>query len=170
MIMAALCIMLLTGSCHTAKKKDHRDRPKIETVNKSKNKKAGKLKGEQKRIVEEALEWVGTPYRYGGSEKGRGADCSGTALKVYENATGVKLPRTSRQQAEYCKKISKKDVEPGDLVFFATGKNPKVISHVGIMIDDVNFVHASTKKGVIISDMNTPYYQRTFIMYGKVPR
>lgn len=54
-------------------------------------------------------------------------------------------------------------------MFFATGHDPEKISHVGIMIDDVCFVHASTKKGVIVSRIDTPYYIRTFIMFGRVP-
>jgi len=123
----------------------------------------------EKRIVEEALSWRGTPYRYGGCHKGKGTDCSGMVMCVYDVAASVKLPRNSRKQADFCKKVAKGSVRPGDLVFFATGKDPAVISHVGIMIDDMRFVHASTKKGVIVSEINTPYYQRTFKMFGRVP-
>ena len=90
-------------------------------------------------------------------------------ISVYEKIAKKKLPRNSAKQAEFCKKLKKHDVRPGDLVFFATGKDKNKISHVGIMVDDVRFVHASTQKGVLISDMETPYYQRTFKMYGRVP-
>ena len=112
---------------------------------------------------------MGTPYRYAGSSKGKGTDCSGLVLKVYEEAAGVKLPRNSGKQAEFCKKVKKKSVKAGDLVFFATGKDAERISHVGIMIDGNRFIHASTKKGVIISELTTPYYERTFRMCGRVP-
>lgn len=121
------------------------------------------------KIVAEAKEWVGTPYRYASSEKSRGTDCSGLVLSVYEKVTGIKLPRNSAKQAEFCKKIKKSKVAEGDLVFFATGKDPDRVSHVGIMIDSENFIHASTKKGVVISNVTTDYYTRTFIMYGRVP-
>ena len=163
-LTAILVLSFLLCSCHTSKNKRHHNKPTVETV------KTGKLKGMEKQVVEEALSWLGTPYKYAGSQKGKGSDCSGMVMGTYEKATGIKLPRNSRQQAEFCKKINKGSVKPGDLVFFATGKDPSVISHVGIMIDDVRFVHASTKKGVIISEVNTPYYQRTFKMYGRVPR
>lgn len=164
-IFLLLPAMIALSSCHTSKKgKKLQGQPvKVETIS------VKKLKGEEKKLVEEALTWQGTPYKYGASEKKRGTDCSGLVLKVYEEVTRKKLPRNSAKQAEFCKKIKKGDVRPGDLVFFATGSDPKKISHVGMMIGDESFIHASTKKGVIISEMTTPYYQRTFIMYGRVP-
>ncbi len=122
----------------------------------------------QKRLVEEAYTWLGAPYKYGGADKKKGTDCSGMVLRVYEDVAGVKLPRNSAKQAEYCKKIKRDKVRTGDLVFFATGKDPKKISHVGIMVTPEYFIHASTSKGVVVSDVNTPYYQRTFIQYGTV--
>lgn len=141
-VLSFLMLTVLTTGCHSSKKsgKSH-SKVKIETV------KTGKLKGVEKKIVEESLTWIGTPYRYAGSEKGKGTDCSGLVVRVYEDVAGLKLPRNSGKQAEFCKKIGKKSVKPGDLVFFATGKDKNRISHVGIMIDDVQFVHASTKKG-----------------------
>lgn len=122
-----------------------------------------------RRIISEAMTWLGTPYAYAGSEKGEGTDCSGMVMKVYEDVTGCKLPRNSAKQAEFCLKLEPKDVEVGDLVFFATGKDPHKISHVGIVIDDRTFIHASTSKGVVISEIYTPYYKRTFRMFGRVP-
>ena len=124
----------------------------------------------QKKIVEEAISWVGTPYAYAKCDKKDGTDCSGMVLRVYEDVMGWKLPRNSAKQAEFCIPLDKDDVETGDLVFFATGRDPDKISHVGIMIDKVNFVHASTKKGVIVSRIDTPYYIRTFKMFGRVPQ
>ena len=156
-------VIALTG-CHSSKKiSGGRHKPKVETIN------VKGLKGMEKRIVEEALTWQGTPYKYAASEKGKGTDCSGMVISVYEKIAKKKLPRNSAKQAEFCKKLKKHDVRPGDLVFFATGKDKNKISHVGIMVDDARFVHASTQKGVLISDMETPYYQRTFKMYGRVP-
>lgn len=163
LFLSLLVILPLTG-CHSSKKASGgKHKPKVETVI------VKKLKGEERRIVEEALTWRGTPYKYGASEKGKGTDCSGLVLSVYEKVTKKKLPRNSAKQAEFCKKIKKHDVRPGDLCFFATGKDKNKISHVGIMIDDDRFVHASTQKGVLISEISTPYYQRTFKMYGRVP-
>lgn len=130
----------------------------------------GNLSGRQKHLINEAYSWEGTPYQYGGNEKHHGVDCSGLVLRVYEKVTGIKLPRSSREQAEFCNKIKRSQVRPGDLVFFATGKDPERISHVGMMVDDDLFIHASTSKGVCVSSVSTPYYQKTFMMYGRIPQ
>jgi hypothetical protein len=161
--MLLISLLAFTG-CHSSHKSANKNADRVETVKVSK-----KLKGEEKRIVEEALSWQGTPYKYAGFHKGKGTDCSGMVLSVYESAAGIKLPRNSRKQAEFCKRIGKGSVRPGDLVFFATGKDASTISHVGIMIDEIRFVHASTKKGVIVSELTSPYYKRTFKMFGRVP-
>lgn len=120
-------------------------------------------------IIEESLTWLGTPYKYAGSSKEDGTDCSGMVLRIYEDITAHKLPRNSAAQAEHCIPLSENDVEGGDLVFFATGKDPDKISHVGIIIDSERFIHSSTSKGVVISNLYTPYYQKTFRMFGRVP-
>lgn len=136
------------------------------------NKKKGKEKKEKnlgEKIAEESYSWIGTPYGYGRSEKGVATDCSGLVIVVYEQIAKIKLPRNSAQQADFCDNLKEKDIKPGDLVFFATGKDKKKVSHVGVMIDRNKFVHASASKGVILSEMTTPYYQRTFIKYGRVP-
>lgn len=168
MLVAALCI--LAGGCSSGKgavkHKSHGKQHKTETAY---HIPAG-LPKLHKQIIEEALSWEGTPYGYGRSDKGKATDCSGLVLAVYRDVADVKLPRNSAQQADFAKSVKKKDVRPSDLVFFATGKDPKRISHVGIMLDDDNFIHASTSKGVVISKVSTPYYQRTFKGYGRVLR
>lgn len=122
-----------------------------------------------KRLAAEARTWLGTPYAYAKSEKGVGTDCSGMVLKVYLDVMGTKLPRNSAQQADFCKSLRRDEVEIGDLVFFATGGNPKRVSHVGIMLDTESFIHASASKGVVISKISAPYYTRRFIKFGRVP-
>lgn len=167
-ILLTLIVFLGCGvSCKSSRKSKKDDIVRIETV--KKHKKVKKGSGLEDKLVGEAMTWMGTPYKYAGSEKGVGTDCSGMVLRVYEDIAGAKLPRNSRKQAEFCRKLKRDDVKAGDLVFFATGSDRKVISHVGIMIDDNRFVHASAKKGVILSEMSQPYYERTFIMFGRVP-
>lgn len=129
-----------------------------------------KLKKYEKKIINEAESWLGTPYKYAHAEKGSGADCSGMVMRVFLDAMNMKIPRNSAKQAEFCVRLKSKDVRPGDLVFFATGKDPAKVSHVGIMLDGVRFIHSSTSKGVVISHVNTPYYTRTFMMYGRLPQ
>lgn len=120
-------------------------------------------------LLDEAYTWIGTPYKYAAQNKNVGTDCSGMVMEVYRNVSDLKLPRNSAKQAEFCEKIKHSDILPGDLVFFATGKDPNRVSHVGIIIDNDNFIHASSSKGVVVSKLSSNYYQRTFRMFGRVP-
>ena len=170
--IVSLCVafgVLLSG-CSSSKKNGHSNSRKEHIVNVRKHKNHHSLGKYQEDIVEEAMSWLGTPYKYAGQEKGRGTDCSGMVMKVYEDVAGWKLPRNSAKQAEFCDRLKEEDVEPGDLVFFATGKDPDKVSHVGIMLDEENFIHASTSKGVVISKVTSNYYIRTFMMYGRIPK
>lgn len=170
-----LCLISFTGSvtsCKSHKKSKKEDPVYVgETIEiKGKKKKDKKDNSIGQRIADECVTWIGTPYGYGCQQKGVATDCSGMVITVYEQIAEVKLPRNSAQQADYCDNLKEKDVKPGDLVFFATGNDKKKVSHVGVMIDKEKFVHASGSKGVIMSEMTTPYYIRTFIKYGRVPR
>ena len=176
-LLTVVSIVATLPSCRSSKKV-HRSfyDAQIETLNKGrrhgndKNDNGGKeVSGLRKKIVQEAYGWLGTPYGYGKADKGVACDCSGMVMSVYEKVTGIKLPRNSARQSEFCRNLKKRDVLAGDLCFFATGKDPEKISHVGIMVDESNFIHASTSKGVVISDINQPYYIRTFKGYGRVP-
>ena len=166
MMLAAICMCACGShkSVRLSKTSRGRGKQQVEAVI------PHNLSGERLAVVKEAAEWVGTPYRYAAQEKGEGTDCSGMVMSVYDKVLDIKLPRNSAKQAEFCKVLREKDVRPGDLVFFATGKDPDRISHVGIMLNDDDFVHASTSKGVVISKVSSPYYQRTFMMYGRAIR
>jgi lipoprotein Spr len=65
------------------------------------------------------------------------------------------------------KKVSKNNLVSGDLVFFSTGKKGKV-SHVGVYLKDGKFIHASSSRGVVVSDLNQNFYKNNFISGGKV--
>lgn len=162
LLVLVLCLSGCSTQKKTTKRAEYYKKEKQEVDFLSKN-----LKGEQKKIIDEAEKWIGTPYKYGGNEKGKGTDCSGYVLMVYKEAIGCLLPRTSRDQAAFCKMIKAKDVQPGDLVFF-TGKTNQV-SHVGIMVDKTNFLHASSSKGVILSSVESNYYATHFKMFGRLP-
>lgn len=124
---------------------------------------------ERARILKEASEWIGTPYQSASAQKNVGTDCSGMVMSVYDSAVAIKIPRNSAKQAQFCKRLTAKEVRPGDLVFFATGKDPSRVSHVGIMLDADNFIHAGSKKGVAVAALSSPYFQKTFICFGRVP-
>lgn len=118
-------------------------------------------------LIKEAESWIGTPYRYGGNDRG-GVDCSGFVTQVYKRALDIKLPRTSREQSEFCQKINKSNLTPGDLVFFRTTRGSNRVSHVGIFVGDNQMIHSSTSKGVIYTDITSDYYMKTFAGAGKV--
>ncbi|MDE7375256.1 MAG: C40 family peptidase [Muribaculaceae bacterium] len=117
-------------------------------------------------LLTEAFGWQGTPYKSGGTTR-RGVDCSGFVMQTYVNSLGIKLPRTSAAQAKFCKKIKKKDMVPGDLVFFNT--SGKDVSHVGIYIGQDRFIHASSSKGVIVSHLDQEYWHKRLVQCGRVP-
>ena len=128
-----------------------------------------KLAAPSEALLSEARSWLGVPYKYGGNDRG-GVDCSGFVLHVYMNALDIPLPRTSREQHKYCKSTAKSSLIPGDLIFFATDKDKERISHVGIFVGDNQMIHASTSKGVIISDITSSYYARNYAGSGMIER
>lgn len=120
-----------------------------------------------KALLEEADKWLGTPYKYGGDKRGKGVDCSGLVNRVYADALSISLPRNSAQQAEFCKAIDKKSLDIGDLVFFSPGGSGR-INHVGMYIGDDCMIHASGSRGVMISRLSEPYFQRNYRSCGRV--
>jgi len=117
-----------------------------------------------KKLIEYVHQWWAVPYRIGGNSK-EGIDCSAFVQGLTNEAFGISLPRTSREQADFCKEISKQDLKEGDLVFFASGRS---ISHVGMYISNNKFVHASTSMGVVISDLDEAYWSRRFVRAGRL--
>ena len=116
----------------------------------------------------ESSRWMGVPYRTGGNDRG-GIDCSGLSANIFKNAFGIKLKRTSEQQrTANCRTISKQQLQQGDLIFFHNGKNKRMANHVGIYLKNNRFIHASTSRGVIVSNLNDPYYKRLFMQGGRV--
>lgn len=126
-----------------------------------------RLAPQSQALLSAAHSWLGVPYKYGGNDR-QGVDCSGLVLQVYKDALGIPLPRNSREQQDYCTAIAKGSLIPGDLIFFATGKDKQRVSHVGIFIGDNLMIHASSSKGVILSDINSQYYARTYAGSGIV--
>ena len=113
-------------------------------------------------IVAYAKQFLGNPYVYGGTSLTNGADCSGFTMRIFEHF-GVSTGRTSRDQASNGKQISLSEIQPGDLLFYASGKT---INHVALYIGDGKIIHASTSKtGIIISNAyyRTPAKAVTFL-------
>lgn len=112
----------------------------------------------REKIVRDAYDFIGTPYRLGGNGK-NGIDCSSLTRVVYYNA-GLKIPGTSNLQYKKGVPVSVDDAEAGDLVFFRRGG---YIYHVGIYIGDNLFIHASTsQRKVAIASLENTYFKRHF--------
>lgn len=120
-------------------------------------------------LYNEGAKWLGTPHRMGGTTR-KGVDCSGLVTNLYREVYGKQLSRSSADMLKYnCKKVGRSRLKEGDLVFFQTGGGrKKTPNHVGIYLKNGKFIHASTSKGVIVSNLSEPYYIRTFITGGKV--
>lgn len=107
-------------------------------------------------MVQYAKQFVGNPYVWGGVSLTKGADCSGFVMSIYAKY-GVKLPHSSRAQANMGTTVSLSDVRPGDLIFYTRGKT---VNHVAMYIGNGQVLHASSPTtGIRISSMyyRTPY-------------
>lgn len=112
-------------------------------------------------LVVTAMGFLGVPYRRGGNSVETGFDCSGFVKAMYEQTVGLILPRRANEQAAATQKIDKRELQPGDLVFFNTLR--RTFSHVGIYVGDNKFIH-SPKPGaqVRVEDMGVPYWASRF--------
>ena len=112
-------------------------------------------------LVVNAMGFLGVPYKRGGNSAETGFDCSGFVRAIYQQTVGLVLPRRADQQAASSQVIDKKELQPGDLVFFNTMR--RTFSHVGIYVGDGKFIH-SPRSGseVRVEDMRQSYWQRRF--------
>ena len=106
--------------------------------------------------------WIGTPYRTGGTTR-EGADCSGFAMSLHSEVTGIRLPRTTGQQWEQGREVPVNAVRPGDLLFFQTLRGQDAVSHVGVVVGQGEFAHAGTSSGVTFAEYDQGYWQRRLV-------
>jgi len=109
-------------------------------------------------------DWIGTPYRFGGSSK-KGIDCSAFTKELYSDVFNLDIRRNSRDIFSMVSPVSKDELKEGDLVFFKI--HSRRISHVGIYLGNNRFAHASSK-GVAISSLDDAYYSRYFYKGGRL--
>ncbi|KPM32655.1 NLP/P60 protein [Croceitalea dokdonensis DOKDO 023] len=121
-------------------------------------------------IVESAMKFTGTRYRYGGTTK-KGMDCSGL-IYVALQENDIIFPRVSTAMANEGKRIGLVKAQKGDLLFFKTRKRGKKINHVGLVVsvdgDDIKFIHASTSRGVIVSSLREGYWNSAFVKATRI--
>lgn len=118
-----------------------------------------------KDFISAARAYLGVPYRYGGQSKS-GMDCSGLIVQTMQDL-GVYAPHNANELAKYGKIIlDKEELKPGDFIFFSrTYHTPRLVSHVGFVMEGEKMLHASNS-GVNITTIHNPYYYDKYYLFG----
>ena len=121
-------------------------------------------------VIQTARSYTGTPYRYGGTTRA-GMDCSALVYHSFYSV-GITMPRISTDQSKMGKSIRINEIKPGDVLFFATGKKKKQVTHSGIVTEtsrgDVRFIHSSTSLGVSEDYLSNNYWSKAFLFGRRV--
>lgn len=117
------------------------------------------------KLFQFVYDWIGTPYHLGGDTK-KGIDCSGFAYQLYNKVFNTVIGNNSRNIFSMVNPVGKEELKEGDLVFFKI--HSRSITHVGVYIGDGKFAHASSSKGVMISNLADPYWTRYYYNGGRL--
>jgi len=121
----------------------------------------GKARDAASDITSYALSLIGVNYKFGGNTPEQGLDCSGLIRYVFQQATGIALPRTAREQARVGETVAIDKLQPGDLVFFNTRRFQ--FSHVGLYLGENRFIHAPSRGGAVeVVSLEQKYWQKAF--------
>lgn len=115
-------------------------------------------------LMQAYRDWKGTPYELGGTSK-KGVDCSRLVNIIFDEYFGIELPTNTKSQLNVGDDIRRAAVRTGDLVFFRTGRKSL---HVGIAVNQGEFLHASTTSGVKISKLGNSYWRNRFLAARRV--
>lgn len=111
--------------------------------------------------LDQAMDYLGVRYRRGGASRESGFDCSGFVRSVFSESIGLILPHNAKAISKAGERVTKSELQPGDLVFFNTMR--RAFSHVGIYLGNDLFVHAPRTGGKVrIEDMTDRYWKRRF--------
>ena len=159
-------LVVILSSCKNSKNSNS-SKSNINTASQKEGHNSNKTSDEKTvdKIIKTARGYIGTPYKFGGTSRA-GLDCSGLTSISYR-AADISLPRTSQEQSTLGKPVYINELNPGDLVFFSERKGNKKIVHVGIVTEvsskSVQFIHASTRLGVVENELLTGYYRGIYV-------
>ena len=167
-IVALLLLLVIIFSCGSSKnkrvvtkKKTTTTTPKITTNTASTT---------TDKVIKNAEAYQGVKYKYGGTTS-KGMDCSGLIHTAFIQED-IKMPRTTTALSTKGDWVDVKEVQKGDLLFFATKKNSRKVNHVGLVTavkpGSVAFIHASTSKGVMTSLLSEKYWYFAFVQARRV--
>ena len=112
-------------------------------------------------LTSAALDLIGIRYKWGGATPDTGLDCSGLVQFVFQQTTGVTLPRSAKEMSRLGDKVALSELQPGDLVFFNTRRF--AFSHVGIYLGENRFIHAPRRgREVEVATIDRAYWQQRF--------
>lgn len=166
-----ICCLILITSCKSKKTavSNSQQSPKTVSTQKAENTTTS-YNPKAEAIIDYAKTFDGVKYKYGGTTK-KGMDCSGLVTTAYKKESII-LPRTTSQLAITGDWIDLKDVQKGDLLFFATSKNSRKVNHVGIVTnvrpDYIEFIHSTTSSGVITSLLSEKYWYFAFVQARRI--
>lgn len=161
-VLLAVLLFVGLGTVEAQQKKQH---------NKKEQTKENSFSEEIEKLIDSGKELLGRRYRSRGPG-GVMLDCSGFVGYVFSRLN-IKLPRCSRDMANYTKSIKKKDVRPGDLLYFSGRRAGRTVGHVGMVVDvdgdDVTMIHSSTSRGIVIEKYNrSKYFAKRYLGAGRV--
>ncbi|MCC5815060.1 MAG: C40 family peptidase [Leptospira sp.] len=115
--------------------------------------------------------WIGTRYKFGGNTKA-GVDCSGFTLHVLiDPKIGVPkgfVPRRATPQASLGSLVQNRNMQAGDLVFFSASPNQTKITHVGLVMKNRDFSHASSTRGVVIQSLDSKWWKERYVTSRRI--
>lgn len=166
-----LAVIICFSSCHS-KRAVLRGQPgEVVKADRSIAEKYSELMGVDKNEIQNGRlyafidQWMGTPYKFGGIDK-NGVDCSALTQLLEQQVYGIVIPRTTSQQVTIIKRKYEEELTEGDLVFF--DYDGKKFSHVGVYLLNGYYVHASSTKGVMITQLHDPFTYKYFSRCGSI--